>query len=182
MKIYGEQVILRPATEQDKRMIYKWLAESDITVSITGPPHFPDHPIPTWEEFCADYRQHCFDGSAPELGRCFVITVSGIPVGQVNHRSIDQHHHRTELDIWMSCEANCGKGYDPDALKVMCGYLLRDFGVTTFVIRPSARNRRAIRAYKKAGFKRINLSPEEIEAEYGRGDYHDSVCLIKQMS
>ncbi len=42
--IQGERVVLRPATEQDRRMIYKWLAESDITPSVMGPPYFLDHP------------------------------------------------------------------------------------------------------------------------------------------
>ena len=182
MIIYGEQVVLRPATEQDKRIIYEWSAKSDITASIMGPPLFPDHPIPTWEEFCADYKPHYFDDSAPELGRCFVILVDDMPVGQINYNGIDKHNHWTGLDIWMSCEANCGKGYGPDAIKMLCEYLLRDFGVIEFVIEPSARNSRAIRAYEKAGFRRISLSPEEIETKYSHRDYYDGVWLIKQTS
>ena len=174
--------MLRPATEHDKRIIYEWSAKSDITASIIGPPQFPDHPIPTWEEFCADYKSHNFDDSAPELGRCFVIVVDDKPVGQVNYNNINQHQHCTELDIWMSCEANCGKGYGPDAIRTLCEYLLQEFGVIEFVIGPSARNSRAIHAYEKAGFQRISLPPEEIEAKYGRGDYYDTVRLIKQTS
>jgi len=53
---------LRPATEQDKRMVYEWVAKSDTTPSIMGPPQFPDHQVSTWEEFCTDYRSHYFDG------------------------------------------------------------------------------------------------------------------------
>jgi len=111
-----------------------------------------------------------------------MILVDDKPVGQVNYNSIDKHNSWTALDIWMSCEANCGKGYGSDAIKTLCEYLFRDFGVTEFVIEPSARNSRAIRAYEKAGFQYMNLPPEEIEAKYGRGDYYDSVWLIKEMS
>ncbi|MFQ5925063.1 MAG: GNAT family N-acetyltransferase [Dehalococcoidia bacterium] len=180
--IQGKQVALRPATERDKRMVYEWLAESDITPSIMGPPHFSDHPVPAWEEFCADYKPYFFDGSSPELGRCFIIMINSMPVGQLNYNDIDQHHQRTELDIWMSCEANCDKGYGPDALQTLCEYLFRTYGIVEFVIRPSARNHRAIRAYEKAGFQRVELTPEQAEAEYPSRDYADSVFLIRHMS
>ncbi|GAI86358.1 unnamed protein product [marine sediment metagenome] len=180
--IKGKQVTLRPAIEQDKYEIFKWLAESDVTVSMMGPPKFPDNLVPTWEEFCADYKQYYFDDSAPELGRCFVIMVNDIPVGQVNYNDIHQNKHRTELDIWMSCEMNCGKGYGPDAIQALCEYLFQTYGVIEFVIRPSERNPRAVHAYKKAGFRRIDISHEELIIEYGPGDTHDTVLLIKQMS
>ena len=181
--IKGEQVTLQPAAEKDKYEIYKWLAKSDVTASMMGPPKFPDHPIPTWEEFCADYKQHFFEDSAPQLGRCFVIIVNDVPVGQINYNDINQNKHRTALDIWMSCEANCGKGYGPDALEALCKYLFQTYGVVEFVIIPSERNRRAIHAYKKAGFRRIHISREELIVEYGDpGDYHDNVLLIKKIS
>ena len=174
--------MLRPATQEDKGMIFKWLAESDITPSFMGPPYFPDNPVPTWEEFCADYKPHFFNNSSPKSGRCFIIIVDFIPVGQVNYDNIDKHHKRTELDIWMSCEANCGKGYGPDALKALCEFLFRVFGTSEFVIRPSARNNRAIHAYEKAGFQVADLTPEEQKTQYGPGDYSDSVVLIKYIS
>jgi len=179
--IQGKQVALRPATEQDKRMVYQWAANSDITSSFMGPPNFPDHPVPPWDKFCADYKPHFFNGSSPELGRCFIIMVNAMPVGMINYNDIDEHRKRTELDIWMSCEANCGKGYDPDALRTLCEYLFQTYDIVEFVMRPSARNHRAIRAYEKAGFQYMELTPEEEEAEYGPRDYDDSIVLIKHM-
>lgn len=178
--IPGKKVVLRPATAQDRYTIYEWMAMSDVTPSFMGAPNFSDQPVPTWEEFCTDYRAHYFDGSNPHLGRCFIIMASGMPVGQVNHNEIDERDQRTELDIWMSCEANCGKGYGPDALQALCEYLFRTHGVVEFIMKPSARNRRAIRAYEKAGFHPANLSAEEAETKYGVKDYYDSVFLIKR--
>lgn len=108
--------------------------------------------------------------------------VNDTPIGQVTYNDIDQNKHRTELDIWMSCEANCGKGYGPDALKTLCDYLLRTYGITQFLIQTSERNQRAIRAYEKAGFQLLNLSPAEMEVEYGDPlDYVDSLLFIKRI-
>ena len=180
--IKGEKATLRPAVEQDKREIYKWLAKSNITASMMRRPKFPDYSIPTWEEFCADYRQHFLEDSSPQLGRCSVTIVNDVPVGQINYTDISQNKHRTELDIWMSCESNCGKGYGPDALQALCTYLFRTYGVVEFVIISSERNRREIHEYKNAGFRRIDISREELVVEFGGpGDYRDNVLLIKQI-
>jgi diamine N-acetyltransferase len=180
--ILGNLVTLRPATEKDRRMIYEWMAHSDITPRIMGPPAYPDHPIPTWEEFCNDYKVYFFDDSSPELGRCFVIMVSGEAIGQINYNKIDKCNRRTALDIWMRSEADCGKGFGTDALKTLCEYLSRKFGITEFFTTPSARNLRAIRAYEKAGFQKVDLPTEEAEAKYGPKDYVDSVYMVKRMT
>jgi len=174
-------VVLRLATERDKRAIYEWLTKSDITPSIMGPPNFPDQPVTTWDEFRADYKSYYFNGSKPKLGRCFIIMVNNMPVEMVSYNEVDERRKRTELDIWMSCEANCGRGYGPDALQTLCEYLFQTYGIVEFVMRPSARNHRVIRAYEKAGFQRVELTSEQQEAEYGRGDYDDSTVLINHM-
>ena len=179
--IKGTVVTLRPATVQDRRMIYEWLAHSDVTTSMLGPPTYPEHQIPTWEEFCDDYVLHYFNDCSPELGRCFVIMVKGEVVGQVNCNNIDKCNKRTELDIWMCSEANCGKGFGADALETLCKYLFRKFGILECLIEPSARNPRAIRAYEKAGFNRIVLPVEELEARYGPKDSVDTVYMVKKL-
>jgi diamine N-acetyltransferase len=146
-----------------------------------GPPDFPDHPVPTWEEFCEDYQSYYFDVSRPTRGKCFIIMAGDRPVGQINYNEIDRQKRRTELDIWMGREVDCGKGYGPDALEALSKYLFETFEVVELVIRPSARNRRAIRAYAKAGFQQVRLSSERQETEHGPGDYEDSVLLIKRL-
>ena len=102
---------LRPALASDRRHIYEWLAESDVTPSMMGPPDYPDHPVPTWEEFCADYLPHYFDDSEPFSGRCFIIVADGQDVGVVCYNAIEEQRRLTELDIWLRSEADCGKNY-----------------------------------------------------------------------
>jgi RimJ/RimL family protein N-acetyltransferase len=47
------------------------------------------------------------------------------------------------------------------------------------MVQPSARNPRAIRAYEKAGFVRINLAIEQARERWGPTDYDDSVYRVK---
>lgn len=170
--------MLREATEADQRNVFEWLAYSDLTPSIMGPPRFTDHPIPTWEEFCADYRPHYFNGSQPDEGRCFIIVAGETDIGVVCYNAL-RADGTTDVDIWLRSEADCGRGSGSDALRTLTNYLNREFGVTRVVISPSARNHRAIAAYKKAGFQLVSeemyhqfVKPEEME-------YKDNVVLVK---
>jgi len=176
-----KKVTLRNATEKDRYMVYEWLAQSDCTPAFLGLPLYPDIPAPSWDEFCDDYKLYFFDGTFPQKGRCYIIMVDGIPVGQVNHDVIDTEERRTELDIWMSSESQCGKGYGPAALQILCERLSKTMRVSKFIIRPSARNPRAIRAYEKSGFHREEMSSDGQERLYGQGDCSDSVVMIKHV-
>jgi diamine N-acetyltransferase len=179
--IRGHRVVLRPATVEDKRSIYEWLACSDVTPVLIGPPTYPEEAIPSWEEFRAGFEDYYFDDSAPHLGRCYLILVDGEPVGEVNSNDIHERdgRKRVELDIWLRSESCCGKGYGTDALDALCLHLTRQFGVQDFMVQPSARNPRAIRAYEKIGFVRLGLSLEEAREVWGPSDHIDSVYMVR---
>jgi len=57
MTIAGSRIKLRPARLSERRMIYTWLAKSDLTPSLMGPPDYPDSRVPTLKEFSQDYQQ-----------------------------------------------------------------------------------------------------------------------------
>jgi RimJ/RimL family protein N-acetyltransferase len=179
--IRGSLVTLRPARESDRRAVYQWLAESDVTRSMMGPPLFPDSPVPTWDEFCADYAPHFFDGTRPMVGASFVIEVEGDALGQINYEMNALARDTAELDIWLRSEDVTGRGYGADALVTLTRHLQETMGVTEFVIRPSRRNPRAIRAYEKAGFVEQPITNDEQTAIYGPGDYADNVLLLKSV-
>jgi diamine N-acetyltransferase len=81
--------------------------------------------------------------------------------------------------MWMRAEKFCGKGYGSDALETLCSFLAQRFGVEQFMVQPSARNPRAMRAYEKAGFVKLAVPLEEAVKEWGPNDYFDSVHMVK---
>lgn len=177
--IIGQKVILRPAIPSDARLIYEWLVASDLTPSMMGPPLFPEIPLPTREQFSADYAPHFFDGSMPQIARSYIIEVKGIPVGHINYDSLDSVAHRAELDIWLRSSRYCGKGYGSDAINTLVTHLHSEFDVQEFILRPSRRNPGAIRAYERAGFREVNMPFDEQTRRYGKGDYNDDVLLVR---
>jgi RimJ/RimL family protein N-acetyltransferase len=179
--IEGKRVRLRPSRLEDRRAIYEWLALSDVTSRMLGPPTFPDAPVPDWAAFCADYSDEHFEGSKTEDARSFIIEVGGAAVGQINYDRVGMPEGCAELDIWMRSSQHCGRGWGSDALITMCQWLHERFRLTSFLIRPSERNERAIRAYARAGFERVEMSAEEQTRRFGPGDYSDSVVLIRRI-
>lgn len=175
-KITGKKINLRPAKPYDKRKIYEWLACSNLTGRMMGPPNFPDHPIPSWEEFQDDYHDYFFNGSQPERGRCFVIELEDASIGQINHDKIYTETKSTELDIWLADKKYTGQGYGTEAIILLGDYLHSNFDCLKFIIAPSKRNKIAIRSYQKAGFE---IVPHQGPIE--NADYTDIILMTKEI-
>ncbi len=179
--LIGKNIELVPATEADREKIYSWLTQSDLTASMLGEPNYPDHPIPTLEEFCTDYTSNFFNVAGDGKGRNFIIVLNGVEIGTIGYDLLDKIKNRVVLDIWMKSEKYCGKGYGSEALETMSEYLHKTYSITNFVISPSVNNKRAIAAYKKAGFKIIKtLTKEEQINEFGLSEYTLNVMMIKR--
>ena len=170
------QLLIRPARPEERKQIFDWLAHSDITHFMMGPPEYPDIPIPSWEEFCEDFPPYFFNNSQPLKGRCFIIESDGQSIGQVNHDKITGSPMTTEFDIWMKDSRYTGKGHGTGALCLLMDRLNKEFGCKRFVIGPSARNPRAIKSYQKAGFVIEPHAPLTFIP-----DCEDAVYMVRQL-
>ncbi len=168
---------LRFAEMTDRPKIFQWLTQSNITPSVMGAPLFPDQPIPTWQEFIEDYTDTFFDDRGNEKGRNFILLLGTNEIGTIGYDNLDQERRTVDIDIWMKEEKYCGHGYGTEALNGLTEHLHANFDIQTFRLDPSARNKRALRAYAKAGFS--------IDSGYKwdrRPDYHDSVSMKREMA
>lgn len=189
--IKGEKIHLVPAGLGDRQKVYEWCFHSETTKCHSGPPDYPDIPIPTYEEFCASdssgYEAYYFTGEKPEDGRGFLVLNGEAPVGFVSYSAFHLKPGIAELDIWMNSEANCGKGFGVDALVALGDYLNRTMGACELIIAPSIRNKRAVKAYEKAGFVKTGKAMRTFLSDayvslYGGGDYgeDETVILVKR--
>ncbi|MFC1649962.1 GNAT family N-acetyltransferase [Candidatus Latescibacterota bacterium] len=182
MIISGIHIKLRSARLSDRRKIFLWLTKSDLTPSMMGFPNYPDTQIPVWKEFCQDYNISFFNSSGDKKGRNFIILSNNTEIGTVGYDLFNENKSRVLLDIWLRAEKYCGLGYGSDALVTLCNYLHQRYGIKIFYISPSSRNKRAISAYYKSGFKKILMSRNKAKKEFGVNifDYSDNVVLKKK--
>lgn len=163
---------LKPASLEDKRKVYHWLAHSNLTGEMFGPPNFSGYSVPTWDEFNKDYLDHFFDGSQPLKGQSFIIIHNEQPIGHINYNAVDTTSKSTEIDIWLADRAYTGQGFGTEAIKILCNYLYNHLNCETIYIAPSRRNTNALKAYKKAGFIETSTLPVNFLP-----DYDDTVLL-----
>jgi diamine N-acetyltransferase len=154
---------------------------SDLTAGMMGGPLFPDHPIPSYGQFCEDYEPYFFEGSRPFDGRGLIVQTGGVDIGFLSYNRVDLLNDVVELDLWLATRRHCGQGNGSEALALACDWLQGNFGVNRFLVRPSRRNVRALRAMRRAGFRETDLSAAEVVAKLGlpKGDYFDEVLLFR---
>lgn len=167
-------ISIREATLYDYHDVYEWLYFSDFSDLLNRVQGITHDLIPTFEEFKNEYYPYFFDGSAKEKGQSFMIMLNEKTVGHISYTSFHALEGIAEFDIWLKGLKYAGKGIGTKAIKILAAKMFEK-GYNTIIIRPSKENIRAIKAYKKAGFKvsefihEAYYKPEFIEL-YGDGD------------
>jgi diamine N-acetyltransferase len=184
--VRGLRVGLRRARQADAPRAWRWLAQSDLTPRRLGPPMFPDHPPPSYAAFCNDFAPHFFDGSLPYEGRGFVIRslADERDLGFIAHDRLDVLNDVACLDIWLADSTLAGRGYGSEAMGLLCTWLQEQRGINRFLLRPSRRNVRALRAMRRAGFRETDLPATDVlyKLALPRGEYADEVLLFRFLS
>ena len=150
MILKGNLVDLRTMTLRERPLFFRWATRSDATPYWYGELYGDE--VPSYVIFKLEWPNYYFDGSQPELGRCFMILREGRPIGQINYNKINNKDKSVELDILIAKQKDLGKGYGTDAIRTLTTYLFRAMDVRRCRIEVLAKNPRAVRAYEKAGF------------------------------
>lgn len=95
-------------------------------------------------------------------------------LGTVSFFDISKQHRRAEYGIAIHDPSNFGKGYGTDATRVMLWVGFHILGLNTIFLETMDENRRAQRAYEKAGFKPIGVFRQ---ASYMSGKFNDHYIM-----
>jgi len=155
----GERVTLRLLTEDDRAEIRRIL--DDPTVARWWGPGSVETRLDEWFDDDATVR--------------YAIELDDRVVGTVQfHEENEPDYRHAGLDIFLDAEHQ-GKGLGSDALRTLARYLFEVRGHHRLTIDPSAANERAIRAYRRIGFRSIGVM-----RRYERGadgTFHDGLLM-----
>jgi aminoglycoside 6'-N-acetyltransferase len=105
----------------------------------------------------------------------FAIELDGEVVGLAQyHEEEDPMYRHAGIDLFLSEHVH-GQGLGTDAVRTLALHLVRDRGHHRLVIDPAADNAAAIRAYEKAGFRRVGVM-RRYERLPG-GEWHDGLLM-----
>ncbi|MCT8136751.1 GNAT family N-acetyltransferase [Anaerobacillus sp. CMMVII] len=181
----GQRISLEFAKQNDKKLVFDMLVSQEVIEFMFN----DEHPAPSWEEFNEGEPDTYFSGVPSEVGNYLLIKANGETIGSISYSLSKGKKSAAELDIWISSSKNLGKGYGREALNMIVDFIHTHYKLTTFIIRPWIKNSNAIKAYKKCGFKEMDVfnmedyySEEDI-ALYGEGDYGsgETINLVKEI-
>ena len=105
----------------------------------------------------------------------YIIELDGEAIGMIqSYEESDAMYRHAGIDISIR-EPWQGKGFGPEAIKVLARYLVDDRGHHRLIIDPAAHNVNAIKAYERVGFKAVGVM-----RKYERGldgTWHDGLLM-----
>jgi RimJ/RimL family protein N-acetyltransferase len=175
------KVSMRRAVPGDRIRVYQWIARNDLAWTMTGSAPIFEPRVPTFDEFRTRHGEHFFTGKRPFKGRALIASNGEDDVGFVVYRDINLLQDVVELDVWLAGRRFQGQGYGSAAMALACEWLQAEFGVNSFLLRPSRRNVHALRAARRAGFREANIEAREMRAKLRlpAGEYADEVLLFR---
>lgn len=158
MIIRGDKIALRPMEPEEVTLIHAWANNSAVIPFWYGEKK-------TLTQIKTDWKPHYFSDNNPHSGRCFAILKGknpvGKPIGMINFNRIDRENRSVDIDMVIGHTKDWGQGYGTDALRTFVRYLFESFDLNRIWLGTYNYNKRAIRAYEKAGFKKEGVLRED---------------------
>lgn len=157
LELQGERVTLRPLALDDVPRLVELGREPEVAR------WWPDI---TAEVLLADAE----DDVIP-----FAVELEGEPIGYAQAwEETDPQYRHAGIDLFLA-PAFHGRGLGTDIVRTLARHLIRDRGHHRVTIDPRLDNERAIRCYRRVGFKRVGvLRRYELGAD---GVWHDGLLL-----
>jgi aminoglycoside 6'-N-acetyltransferase len=106
----------------------------------------------------------------------FTIEVDGVVAGMIQfYEEADPKYRHANIDVFLD-PAFHGRGIGTEAVRRVVRVLIDERGHHRITIDPAAENSAAIRAYEKAGFKRVGVM-RQYERDTGGEGWHDAVLM-----
>ncbi len=154
----GERVLLRPGRPEDVEVLVRIRSEPEVARR--------------WGS--GDIEDEVREGFVGN-DEGFVVEANGEVVGAVQYGEEDDPMYRhASIDVFLATACH-GRGLGPEAIGVLARHLFEERGHHRLTIDPAADNAPAIRAYEKAGFRKVGIM-----RRYERGPdgvWHDSLLM-----
>ncbi len=167
---YGDKILLRALEMQDLDDIMKhWNTYETRRFLNSAIPHSRTSEKEWLEK--ATKSNPWTDG---ELILAIEDKTTGAFLGTVSLFDISRQHRRAEFGIAIHDPENLGRGYGTDATTVMLWVAFHVLGLNSVYLYTLLNNKRAQRAYEKAGFQRGGIFRR---AMFSEGAYTDVVMM-----
>jgi len=164
--IHGERVNLRPVQIDDAQAIFAGTQQPEGR-RLTG----------THAEFTLEQVQTYVERAQTSDDRATFTMIDAAdarPVGEVVLMDIDTDNHSAGLRIALFYDADFGKGYGSEAMRLALKHAFETLKLHRVSLEVFAFNPRAIHVYEKVGFKREGVLRDAL---YWDSEYVDAIVM-----
>lgn len=164
----GEKIRLRAYKREDAPLAQEYLNDWEVKRLLT--PGIP-YPILLEEEEKWVSNQSAFNDTYS-----FAIETleDGKYIGGCGTNKVDWKNSTAVVGIFIGNKDYWGKGYGTDAMKVLIKFIFEQMNLNKIKLDVYSFNERAIKSYKKCGFKVDGVLRQEI---FRDGEYHDEYVM-----
>lgn len=166
-KISGEKINLRTLEKKDLEKSLMWLKDPSVNMYLSR--NFrgqTEEQELKWLEF--------IQNSNNDVAFAIEKKDSGLYIGNCSLDKIDWERKSCEMGIVIGDKNNWNKGYGSDAVKTVTEFAFRELNLKSVQLNVYRYNRRAIRVYRKCGFK---LKSIERKNHFYNGKYWDTLLM-----
>jgi RimJ/RimL family protein N-acetyltransferase len=149
--------MLTPLREDDSPTLFRWINDREL-VTLSAPFE------PVSEEAHRRWFEDVRARDDVEIWAIRIVEGERL-IGSCQLREIDPGGRRAELQIRIGEREAWGKGFGTEAVELLVRHAFEDLGLRWIELQVFATNRRAIRAYERAGFTRQHLLREAVEID-----------------
>jgi diamine N-acetyltransferase len=150
VNIVGERVALGPLEEVHVELLHQWHNDMGTMRTWDRPPEPETH---------GQMRERYHRMTSGTQWIPFIIYEIELwrPVGYTFLYDVDRNNKTSELVIMIGEPSSRGKGYGSEATRLILDFAFTSLSLSNVILRVDEFNLGAIRAYEKAGFKRIGV-------------------------
>lgn len=167
--IFGERIRLRPIERDDLPRYLHWFQDPEVREGLSLILPFNLDQETQWYErvIAGNPNEFIFAADAEHAD-------GWIHIGSVGLHRVDWRNRSTELGIVIGDKAYWSRGYGSDMVRTVTRFAFDTLNLHRVWLRVFDYNKRAIRAYEKAGFTHEGRFRQDL---YKFGHYHDTLIM-----
>lgn len=167
--LIGDRIILREYREDDLPYMRKWVNDPNIIKNLSNIFLYP-HTLNETENFL----NAILEGTSNIKGFIIAHKDTEEYIGQIDLVKVDWINRIGTLGIVIGNQEKLGKGYGTEAIKLLQDFAFNRLNLHKLELEVRDYNERAIRCYKKCGFKEEGRIREN---HFINGKYTDTLCM-----
>lgn len=164
----GEKVRLREYRREDLETKLRYINDPEVERLLVSEVPYPETLAEEekWFESISAYKDtYRFAIEALDGGKY---------IGECGVCGVDWKNSSAGISIFIGDRGYWGKGYGSDAVKILISFIFNEMNMNKIRLNVYSFNERAMRCYKKCGFKVEGVLREEI---YRGGKYYDTIAM-----